>query len=219
MAKERLVIQNYDEVMLPILIALRGPARERLMAGEYERYLQLINGRRKWRAFYELCKRHLCDHALPKMFYELWIMHNPKVDCIVPELASDFPTERRMKYLISALGDCPKAFTDDNKAAFDALPDQVSLYRGFRGENRKSRSWTLSKDVAQFFAEEYSIRPGTPHIATLTISKSDILFYTNERKEEETVLRLPIRGSRRLSVVRDIAQPANTTALPSSASI
>ncbi len=83
--------------------------------------------------------------------------------------------------------------TDDDKATYDAFPDEVSIFRGaffMEAHSQTGQSWTTEKKVAEFFAFEH-----TPYreadgrvVLAATISKNDIYGYTNGRTEFECIV-------------------------------
>ena len=59
------------------------------------------------------------------------------------------------------------------------LPESVTVYRGGTADGL---SWTLSRKVAEFFAERTG---GMVH--QRTIDRASILFYSNGREEQEVI--------------------------------
>jgi hypothetical protein len=179
--------------------ASREQAEKYLAAGNYETYLVLFGSEDRWYPLWELFRMtqiapfglalNFCCTSLPSLFQDVWTM------------AKNLPPEKVITRLISSMCcGCPKAFREEAQTTYDALPKRVTLYRGFRGPNRASRSWSLSEAVARDFAErvqgyqsasgQFLKSEGTPTITTLTVSKSQqVLFYTNDREEQEVVLR------------------------------
>lgn len=104
----------------------------------------------------------------------------------------DWETKNRILDLLK-LADINK--NEWYKTTYDKLPTEVILYRGVRGrKNSKGIYWTLDKKRAEFFALQYA-RPSYPlpdsdtkaWVYTAIIKKPDIIFMTNDRKEEEIV--------------------------------
>lgn len=62
------------------------------------------------------------------------------------------------------------------------LPEEMTIYRGGHEEGF---SWTLSREVGEWFSNRFD--EDTPFLEKV-IKKSDVLFYTNDRNEEEVVL-------------------------------
>ena len=80
-----------------------------------------------------------------------------------------------------------------------SLPDKVTVYRGMSIEEMKSGkyglSWTLSKKVAQFFAEIYRRNVDTRNhekvVHTKLVDKKSIVCYFSDRKERELICCIP----------------------------
>ena len=82
--------------------------------------------------------------------------------------------------------------------ALDRLRGIVTVYRGMsvreatelqaQGQIVK-QSWTLSPKVARFFAEKHGSSSRGKRVVRVKILKSDILGYTNSRKENEVIIR------------------------------
>jgi hypothetical protein len=77
-----------------------------------------------------------------------------------------------------------------------ALPGEApfTIYRGVAGSGKQRRvrgfSWSASKMVAAWFAWYFGKIFGNPALYTVTVSLNEVLFYTNERHEEEFVVML-----------------------------
>ena len=80
-----------------------------------------------------------------------------------------------------------------DREALASLPDKVTIYRGYdaRKGDPHGFSYTLNPDIAKKFARRFY--GSLPEVKTRTISKEEILAYTNRRGEEEiiTLLWLP----------------------------
>ncbi len=76
-----------------------------------------------------------------------------------------------------------------------ALPDQITIYRGMTIEELSQKSfgnsWTLKREVAEFFANDYLRNYATNHLEKvvheLIINKSEVIAFFNERKEFEII--------------------------------
>lgn len=98
------------------------------------------------------------------------------------------------QHVIAEAGSTARLRTMFRRADFsipDFIPDPVQVWRGVSGTGyrkwaSRGHSWTLNRDVACFFATRHG-RP-EPLVISATIPRSDILFYSNERHEEEVVL-------------------------------
>lgn len=78
--------------------------------------------------------------------------------------------------------------TKDRKA-LAAMPDELTIYRGF-SRSRKAvdgLAWTLDREQAEWFANRNRYGRQHGYIASATIRKSDILAYLNDggRNEQE----------------------------------
>lgn len=75
------------------------------------------------------------------------------------------------------------------------LPDKITIYRGMSEKELKSGnfgvSWTLSKKVARFFAEDYmrnyDTRKHKKIVHCVVVDKSSIIAYFSSRKEKEVI--------------------------------
>lgn len=78
------------------------------------------------------------------------------------------------------------------RASFDVstLPDTIDVFRGVLSfSSQKSNngiSWTTDRDLACWFAMRFPIWPN-PAVLKATVSRSDIIFYSNARAENEIV--------------------------------
>lgn len=81
--------------------------------------------------------------------------------------------------------------TDEERELFESLPDEVTVYRGcfLNEQNRKqgfNLSWTLSREVAEFFAHRFN--QAGRGVFEATISKSRILGLFLDREEAEVLI-------------------------------
>ena len=75
------------------------------------------------------------------------------------------------------------------------LPNEITIYRGMTIAEFESKefgiSWSLKKEVAEFFANKYmrnfSTKGEKTKVHKLKISKDQILAYFNERNEHEII--------------------------------
>ena len=81
-------------------------------------------------------------------------------------------------------------------AAGDPLPGPgpFTVYRGVAGRRQYRRergfSWTTSLSRAQWFADRYSELPD-PAVLQVEVALRHVLAYSNDREEEEFIVRLP----------------------------
>lgn len=81
---------------------------------------------------------------------------------------------------------------EDDRTFFNSLPDELTIYRGCsltEIQSGKYRfSWTLNKNVANFFANEYFRNEGIEtDIIEIVVKKEMLLAYFNDREEEEVI--------------------------------
>ena len=82
------------------------------------------------------------------------------------------------------------------RAAGDPLPGPgpYTLYRGVAGlpHHRRVRgySWTASFEKAQWFANRFAALAGDPQVYRLEVPERAVLAYSNERQEEEFLVKL-----------------------------
>lgn len=76
---------------------------------------------------------------------------------------------------------------DDDRKSFDALPDKLTIYRGFKDKNSENGfSWTLNLKKAIWFADRFN--DDGSYVAKATVSKKDIIGYTDSRNEDEVIV-------------------------------
>lgn len=84
--------------------------------------------------------------------------------------------------------------SEEERKFFESLPEKVTIYRGCSLEEIESGkfrlSWTLSKKIAEFFANEYRENEGIDcDVVELTVPKTKLFGYVNDRTEEEVIYR------------------------------
>lgn len=82
-------------------------------------------------------------------------------------------------WLFNHLGTSP-SLSDDY---FQSLPEQITLYRGGL---LNGLSWTNDLTKARWFANRF--KPENPEIWQITINKSDVIHFTDERNESEFIV-------------------------------
>lgn len=74
----------------------------------------------------------------------------------------------------------------DNFKVYENLPDTFVVYRGLQENAQEDGlSWTLSKDVAEWFANRFD---NEGEVIEKVIHKSEVIAYFSDRDEEEIVL-------------------------------
>lgn len=84
---------------------------------------------------------------------------------------------------------------DEEQQCLSQLPEEVTIYRGMTKIERRSRryrvSWTLSREIAEFYAfaykrhATYAMHPKVVH--QLVVPSKSLLAYLNGRKESEVI--------------------------------
>lgn len=76
----------------------------------------------------------------------------------------------------------------DERKAFDALPDMLTIYRGCWEGNIYGHSWTLNGEVALRFATRHA-PDGQPLVLGGKVPKAKVFALLTERNEDEVVTR------------------------------
>ena len=85
---------------------------------------------------------------------------------------------------------------DTEQAAFAALPEQVTLYRGCYAANQWGLSWSLDRDTAARFPTLHRYRQeGQPLLVTTRIAKGAIIAFKADRGEAEIIAHRPTHVS------------------------
>ena len=95
-----------------------------------------------------------------------------------------------------------RLFKAADRRRFESLPNRFTIYRGAKDWNLGGMSWTLDLNRAVYFATHHnyegmasSLPPEMIGVVMeLTIQKSQVLFYTNDRQEDEVVLKRMRKG-------------------------
>jgi hypothetical protein len=78
---------------------------------------------------------------------------------------------------------------EDDQAAFDKLPVQLTVYRGCRrGLNENGMSWTLDRDRAVWFSKRFTQKGDKPCVLKRVVNKKEIFAYLGGRNESEVII-------------------------------
>ncbi|MEC5167232.1 hypothetical protein RCH18_002984 [Flavobacterium sp. PL11] len=82
--------------------------------------------------------------------------------------------------------------SEEERIFFENLPETVTIYRGCSLKEIKSNnfrfSWSLDKNVADFFAFDYNKNLKIKsNIVVRTVSKNSLIAYFNGRDEQEVI--------------------------------
>lgn len=77
------------------------------------------------------------------------------------------------------------------------LESPITVYRGVTCSRfgHKGMSWTTNPNTAAWFASRHSVAGGDPAVYSLLVRPDQILYMTNDRNEEEVVIKVWICGS------------------------
>jgi hypothetical protein len=76
----------------------------------------------------------------------------------------------------------------EGRLAFEALPDQITIYRGCGPHNKHGFSWSLSREVAAGIPFKIRYRTDRPMLLTATINKNRAAALKLSRDEQEIVV-------------------------------
>jgi hypothetical protein len=82
----------------------------------------------------------------------------------------------------------------EERAFLVALPDQITVYRGYRPEfkNQIGLSWTLSREIAEKLANRISgVRCSGGEVVERKISKADVFAYCHDDMQEQEIILTP----------------------------
>jgi hypothetical protein len=98
-------------------------------------------------------------------------------------------------------GDPKRLFmTDEDRKAYDALPEEFTVYRGYQPDyhNEDGLSWTLDREVAQrlgnrawvykFLDKPVEDPLNRGKVREMRVKKSDVFAMVTDRDEEEVIL-------------------------------
>lgn len=138
----------------------------------------LIN--KPYRLFwFKLIKSYLSKSDYAHMLKEVWVTsENPNMDRNV-SLNDSLSFFKR--------ADKNEIMDKEEKAFYDSLDDNVTLYRGVsKGREPFGLSYTTSKEKAIWFQERFSVSGS--FLIALKVKKEDCICYINERDEREIIL-------------------------------
>jgi len=123
----------------------------------------------------------------PKLTYEDWLtlLGNQWIRCdrgisfFQPELQETLPHRGPVRLMM----------TPEENAAYDALPEVVTIFRGCDAESASLPGicWSLNKDVANAFPFLGRFQAEKPTVLTACVPKHWVLAVKLERQEEEII--------------------------------
>lgn len=78
--------------------------------------------------------------------------------------------------------------SDDDRWHFDALPDEITIWRGHRDWNQDGWSWTVDRDKAEWFARRLADPDDEMLVTEARVDKADVIAYFEGRGESEIVV-------------------------------
>jgi hypothetical protein len=77
---------------------------------------------------------------------------------------------------------------DEERMAFEALPEQITIYRGCGPKNMFGFSWSLDRKIAAKFPFSSRYWTDEPKLLTATISKNRAAALKLARREQEIIV-------------------------------
>lgn len=118
----------------------------------------------------------ITDQECADMVYSIWTMQERFHECGMAKTK----LIRFMK-----MADKKISLPDDIEQLSD--DDMVTIYRGVRVNNYKGLSWTIDKQLAEWFAKRFGVNGEKGYVFTGQIKKKDIIAFFDSRNEEEVV--------------------------------
>lgn len=92
-----------------------------------------------------------------------------------------------LRQLLPKRGPVLPMMDDAERAAYAALPEVVTVYRGCGRNNMRGASWSLEREVAARFPFLNRYYAETPILVTATVRKHQILALKLDRDEAEVI--------------------------------
>jgi len=126
----------------------------------------------------------------PQMEFRTWLSLLGEVwcDCDNIGIHKDSVLQVLNKRLPRPWGPVFELMDAEERLAFEALPDQFTIYRGCGPHNKHGFSWTLSRKVAADFPWNSRYRTDRPMLLTATINKNRAAALKLGRDEQEIVM-------------------------------
>ncbi|MDP9052204.1 MAG: hypothetical protein M3O31_16015 [Acidobacteriota bacterium] len=97
------------------------------------------------------------------------------------------PYRDKLRKWLGSEGPIMEMMTPTEQAAYAALPEIVTVYRGCGPSNLRGASWSLDRDVANEFPSFARYRTDVPVVVTARVRKSHILAVKLDREEAEVI--------------------------------
>jgi hypothetical protein len=124
----------------------------------------------------------LIEFAAPGIFWPALMETWPGCD-------ATWDARTRLLQALHGMESAVPFFSQGQGAFFDALPEQVRVFRGCSRPRLRGVAWTTDRTVAEGFAKGHrTLRVPEPVVASALIPKEYIFFVTSDRNEKEVVL-------------------------------
>ena len=120
----------------------------------------------------------------PRMNHETWLTLLGKEWSGCDALRHHLSTLRRV---LGVAGPSTPMMDPNERTAFAALPDGLTVYRGCSERYPRGVSWSLNPDVARSFVKLTRYWVSDPVLVTATVQKKDVLALKLDREEEEII--------------------------------
>ena len=130
-----------------------------------------------------VCFKYICDYLSEQDYGELL------KDCWTMEEFTSKNPDVSKKEMVSFFKRAKKEYIMDEEElkVYNNLPEQVTIYRGVRDKRwARELSWTLDYEQAEWFATRFNSE--TSIVYEVTIPKSEILTFINDRDEQEIII-------------------------------
>ena len=78
---------------------------------------------------------------------------------------------------------------DEEILSLESFDDELTVYRGYNGKGtRYGLSWTIDKNIAEFFAKRFVNSESNAKIAVGKVKKADVIAYLTGRNESEILV-------------------------------
>jgi hypothetical protein len=94
---------------------------------------------------------------------------------------------KRLRRTLKTTGPLREMMTPEENAGYDALPKEVTVYRGCGEWNRIGMSWSLDREMANSFPHRARFAARHPFLLTATVSKNKVLAIKLDRGEDEVI--------------------------------
>lgn len=146
---------------------------------------------RRWNTFVFLHERPWRFEALTEIADE---MTDAEFWALVSEVWQDSENIRQHQeewddLLRTARPGCEAMMNGEEREAFDALPDRITVWQGHTDERDDGWSWTTRRETAEWFARRFAdLEDGIPIVTEAVVNKADVLAYLLGRSEFEILI-------------------------------